>query len=143
MRPRLRTITSSSPAEARAFAGYLGTRRRIRVVGSPQTDTLPEHRPEPGLVLVLTSVTRPDDTGGSAPGTELLLAATEQLAASGRRILVGLHRSFGLNRSGPFSRTPRTVLGALVPGVLDPGAATRILCVVRAREASSLYDLAR
>ncbi|MDO0934040.1 hypothetical protein QQY66_20970 [Streptomyces sp. DG2A-72] len=91
LRHRLRTITSSSPAEARAFAGYLGTRRRIRVVGSPQTDTLPEHRPEPGLVLVLTSVTHPDDTGGSAPGTELLLAATAQLAASGRRILVGLH----------------------------------------------------
>ncbi|MFF8232951.1 hypothetical protein [Streptomyces caelestis] len=42
-----------------------------------------------------------------------------------------------------ISRTPRTVLGALVAGVLDPGAATRILCVVRAREASSLRDLAR
>ncbi|AEM87613.1 hypothetical protein Strvi_8293 [Streptomyces violaceusniger Tu 4113] len=36
------------------------------------------------------------------------------------------------------SRTPRTVLGALVPGVLDPGAATRILSVVRSREAGSL-----
>ncbi|WP_308298929.1 hypothetical protein [Streptomyces sp. GESEQ-35] len=91
LRHRLRTITSSSPAEARAFGGYLGTRRRIRVVGSPQTDTLPEHWPEPGLVLVLTSVTHSDDTGGAAPGTELLLAAAEQLAAAGRHILVGLH----------------------------------------------------
>ncbi len=49
----------------------------------------------------------------------------------------------------PLSRTPRTVLGApplperrgrypQVPGVLDPGAATRILSVVRSREAGSL-----
>ncbi|MEO3768461.1 hypothetical protein [Streptomyces sp. B8F3] len=91
LRPRLRAVTSSSPAEARAFGGYLGVRRRIRVVGSPQTDTLPEHRPEPGLVLVLTSVTHPDGTGGAAPGSELLLAAAEKLQAAGRRILVGLH----------------------------------------------------
>jgi hypothetical protein len=42
-------------------------------------------------VLVLTSVTYPDDTGSAAPGTELLLAATEKLAAAGMRILVGLH----------------------------------------------------
>ncbi|GAB2934098.1 hypothetical protein GCM10022245_74650 [Streptomyces mayteni] len=42
----------------------------------------------------------------------------------------------------PIGRTPRTVLGALVPGVLDPGAATRILSVVRSREAGSLRDLA-
>jgi hypothetical protein len=41
-----------------------------------------------------------------------------------------------------LSRTPRTVLGVLVPGVLIPGAATRILCVVRAREVGSLRDLA-
>nr|BFE38884.1 hypothetical protein GCM10010200_111350 [Actinomadura rugatobispora] len=42
-----------------------------------------------------------------------------------------------------LSRAPRTVLDALVPGVLDPGAATRILCVVRTREAGSLRDLAK
>ncbi|MFF0725192.1 hypothetical protein [Streptomyces sp. NPDC004134] len=91
LRPRLRAVTSSSPAEARAFGGYLGVRRRIRAVGSPQTDTLPEHRPEPGLVLVLTSVTHPDGTGGAAPGTELLLDAAGKLQAAGKRILVGLH----------------------------------------------------
>ncbi|GHH89118.1 hypothetical protein GCM10017771_37630 [Streptomyces capitiformicae] len=34
----------------------------------------------------------------------------------------------------PFSRAPRTVLGELVPGVFDPEAATRIVCVVRVRE---------
>ncbi|RKT88240.1 hypothetical protein SAMN05421805_101322 [Saccharopolyspora antimicrobica] len=91
LRPRLRAITASSPAEARAFAGYLGTRRKIQVVGAPQADSLPVRAPEPGLVLVLTSVTHPDDTGAAAPGTELLLAAAEKLQAAGKRILVGLH----------------------------------------------------
>ncbi|MFF4520201.1 patatin-like phospholipase family protein [Streptomyces bluensis] len=54
-----------------------------------------------------------------------------------------VNRSCGLSREvSPLSRTPRTVLGALVPGVLDPGAATRILSVVRSREAGSLCELA-
>ncbi|WP_246258438.1 hypothetical protein [Amycolatopsis anabasis] len=91
LRHRLRALTASSPAEARAFGRHLGTRRPIRVVGSPQTDALPRRAPEPDLVLVLTSVTRPDPTGGAAPGTELLLACAEKLAAAGKRILVGLH----------------------------------------------------
>ncbi|GLW07973.1 hypothetical protein Misp01_31030 [Microtetraspora sp. NBRC 13810] len=91
-RRRLRAITASSPAEAAVFDDYLGTGRRdIAVVGTPQTDALPRHAPEPGTVLVLTSVTKSDETGGSAPGTELLLAAAERLAAEGRHILVGLH----------------------------------------------------
>jgi hypothetical protein len=88
---RLRAITAGSPAEARTFASYLGTRRKVRVVGSPQTDALPVRAPEPGLVLVLTSVTYPDSTGGAAPGTGLLLASAERLQAAGKRILVGLH----------------------------------------------------
>ncbi|MER6322545.1 PAS domain-containing protein [Streptomyces coelicoflavus] len=37
-----------------------------------------------------------------------------------------------------LSRTLQTVLSALVPGVLNPWAATRIACVIRSREASSL-----
>lgn len=90
-RSRLRAITASSPAEAKVFDDYLGVRRPVAVVGSPQTDDLPRHSPEDGTVLVLTSVTRPDATGGSAPGTELLLAAAERLAAAGKHILVGLH----------------------------------------------------
>ncbi|MFI7641451.1 hypothetical protein [Nonomuraea sp. NPDC049400] len=90
-RDRLRAITASSPAEAKVFDDYLGTRRPITVVGTPQTDDLPRHAPEPGTVLVLTSVTRSSSTGGSAPGTELLLAAAERLAAAGKHILVGLH----------------------------------------------------
>lgn len=91
VRPRLRTITSSSPAESRAFGEYLGTRREIELVGSPETDELPQRAPEPDLVLVLTSVTHADDTGAAAPGTELLLAAARRLQAAGKRILVGLH----------------------------------------------------
>ncbi|PXY37787.1 hypothetical protein [Prauserella flavalba] len=91
LRRRLKWITSSSPAEGRAFASYLGTHRKIQVVGSPQTDDLPERRPEPGVVLVATSVTRPDGTGGAAPGTEVLLESAERLAAEGKHILVGLH----------------------------------------------------
>lgn len=90
-RRRLKLITSSSPAEGRAFAAYLGSHRRLRVVGSPQTDALPVRAPEPGTVLVLTSVTYPDQTGGAAPGTQLLLDAAERLQADGRHILVGLH----------------------------------------------------
>ncbi|MEV0381347.1 hypothetical protein [Nonomuraea sp. NPDC050643] len=91
-RGRLRAITASSPAEAKVFDDYLGTGRRpIAVVGTPQSDDLPRRAPEAGTVLVLTSVTRSGDTGGSAPGTDLLLAAAERLAAAGRHILVGLH----------------------------------------------------
>ncbi len=91
LRRRIRMFTSSSAAEGRAFARYFGTRRPVRVVGSPQTDDLPRRRPESGLVLVLTSVTHPDQTGDAAPGTELLLDAAEALAAAGKRILVGIH----------------------------------------------------
>ncbi|TDE02220.1 hypothetical protein [Jiangella asiatica] len=91
LRDRLRLVTSSSPAEGRAFAAHLGTRRRVRVVGSPQTDTLPVPAPEPDTVLVLTSVTYPDQTGGAAPGTQLLLDAAAALEAAGKHILVGLH----------------------------------------------------
>lgn len=90
-RDRLRAVTASSPAEAGVFDDYLGTRRAITVVGTAETDDLPPHKPEPGTVLVLTSVTKSDETGGSAPGTELLLAAADRLAAAGKHILVGLH----------------------------------------------------
>ncbi|MEU6720961.1 hypothetical protein ABZ897_56715 [Nonomuraea sp. NPDC046802] len=90
-RERLKAITASSPAEAKVFDDYLGTRRPITVVGTPQTDDLPRHAPERGTVLVLTSVTKSSETGGSAPGTELLLTAAERLAAAGKHILVGLH----------------------------------------------------
>nr|CTQ92220.1 hypothetical protein [Kibdelosporangium sp. MJ126-NF4] len=90
-RHRLRLLTASSPAEGRSFRQYFGTSRRVKVVGSPQTDNLPARAPEQDLVLVITSVTHPDGTGSSAPGTELLMAAADRLAAAGKKILVGLH----------------------------------------------------
>lgn len=126
IRPRL--ITSSSPAEGRAFGAYLGTRRHIRIVGSPQTDNLPARVPEPDLVLVLTSVTYPDNTGGAAPGTELLLAATEKLAAAGKRILVGLHPRedrglwdrYEISSVGSVAASARAEAAIGIPGTVFP-----------------------
>ncbi|MEU3273803.1 hypothetical protein ABZ639_23445 [Saccharomonospora sp. NPDC006951] len=128
VRRRLRTVTSSSRAEAEAFGGYLGVGRgRVRVVGSPQTDSLPRRAPEPDLVLVVTSVTR-SDTGGNAPGTELLLAAAERLAAAGKRILVGLHprEDRGLWERYEISEEPTVTASAKaeaaigIPGTVFP-----------------------
>ena len=126
IRPRL--ITSSSAAEGRAFGAYLGTRRRIRIVGSPQTDDLPRRVPEAGLVLVLTSVTYPDSTGGAAPGTELLLTATEKLAAAGKRILVGLHPrenrdlwdQYEISTVGSVPAAARAEAAIGIPGTVFP-----------------------
>ena len=126
IRPRL--STSSSPAEGRAFTVYLGTRRPIRIVGSPQTDDLPVRAPEPDLVLVLTSVTYPDSTGGAAPGTELLLAAAEKLAAAGKRILVGLHPrenrdlwdQYEISSVGSVAASARAEAAIGIPGTVFP-----------------------
>jgi hypothetical protein len=73
------------------FAAYLGWKRRVRMLGSPQTDSLPDYQPQADRVLVLTSVTHPDPTGGAAPGTQLLLDAAAKLEAAGKHIVVGLH----------------------------------------------------
>lgn len=126
IRPRL--VTSSSPAEGRAFRTYLGTRRPIQIVGSPQTDDLPARAPEPDLVLVLTSVTYPDNTGGAAPGTELLLAAAEKLAAAGKRILVGLHPrenrdlwdQYEISAVGSVAASARAEAAIGIPGTVFP-----------------------
>lgn len=83
IRRRLRLITSSSRVEGLAFGARLGVDGVVRVVGSAQADALPHRVPQHGLVLVLTSVTDQDSTGSAAPGTELLLAATDKLAAAG------------------------------------------------------------
>lgn len=90
-RSRLELVTAASPAESDVFATYLGWQRRVRMVGSAQTDNLPDYTPQVGRVLVLTSVTRPDPTGAAAPGTQLLLDAAAKLEAAGKRIVVGLH----------------------------------------------------
>ncbi|WP_030431195.1 hypothetical protein [Allokutzneria albata] len=128
IRPRLRVITASSPAEARAFGAYLGTKRRIEVVGSPQTDDLPQRVPEKDLVLVLTSVTHPDGTGSAAPGTELLLAATERLAAAGKRVLVGLHprenrrlwEKYEISSVSSLAASARAEAAIGIPGTVFP-----------------------
>jgi hypothetical protein len=125
---RPRVVTSSSPAEGRAFRTYLGYRKRIRIVGSPQTDDLPRRVPEAGLVLVLTSVTHPDGTGGAAPGTELLLAAAEKLAAAGKRILVGLHPredrtlwdQYEISNVGSVQAAARAEVAIGIPGTVFP-----------------------
>jgi hypothetical protein len=90
-RSRLELVTAASPAESEVFAAYLGWKRRVRMLGSPQTDSLPRYQPQADRVLVLTSVTHPDPTGGAAPGTQLLLDAAAKLEAAGKHIVVGLH----------------------------------------------------
>lgn len=90
-RTRLELVTAASPAESEVFAAYLGWKRRVRMLGSAQTDNLPQYKPQTDRVLVLTSVTRPDPTGGAAPGTQLLLDTAAKLEAAGKHIVVGLH----------------------------------------------------
>ncbi|MEV0798139.1 hypothetical protein AB0I34_10650 [Kribbella sp. NPDC050281] len=91
-RSRLELVTAASPAESEVFAAYLGWKRqRVRMVGSPQTDDLPDYTPQADRVLVLTSVTHPDQTGNAAPGTQLLLDSAAKLEAAGKHIVVGLH----------------------------------------------------
>ncbi|WP_225991637.1 hypothetical protein [Actinomadura montaniterrae] len=128
LRPRLRTVTSSSDAEARSFASYLGTRRRVHVVGSPQTDDLPRRAPESGLVLVVTSVTHPDGTGGAAPGTELLLASAARLKDAGKHVLVGLHpredpelwRQYEISAVPTLQASARAEAAIGIPGTVFP-----------------------
>jgi hypothetical protein len=91
VRARAGAATASSSAEAASFRANLGLTGDVRVVGSAQTDDLPRRSPEPGTVLVLTSVTRADATGAAAPGAQLLLDSARRLAEAGRRIVVGLH----------------------------------------------------
>ncbi|WP_233159107.1 hypothetical protein [Pseudonocardia sp. MH-G8] len=91
VRSRVGAATASSSAEAAAFRAHLGLPGEARVVGSAQTDDLPQRAAEPGTVLVLTSVTHEDETGAAAPGAQLLLDSARRLADAGRRIVVGLH----------------------------------------------------
>lgn len=92
VRERLVGATAQSLDEAEVFAAHLGIDvADIEIVGNPQLDGLPEYNPEPGTVLIATSVTHPDETGGAAPGTELLLETAAALEAQGYHIRVGLH----------------------------------------------------
>jgi hypothetical protein len=91
VRARARAATASSSAEAASFRAHLGLPGEVQIVGSAQTDDLPRRAPEPGTVLVLTSVTRADATGAAAPGAQLLLDSARRLADAGTRIVVGIH----------------------------------------------------
>lgn len=129
LRPRLVGVTASSEAEAENFAVHLGVPRAgIRVVGIPELDDLPVRDPEPGTVLAVTSVTRSDETGGSAPGTELLLATARALAEQGRTVLVGLHpredrslwSEFEIVEEGTLQASARAEVAFGIPGSVFP-----------------------
>jgi len=129
LRPRLVRSTASSEAEAETFAAHLGiSAPELRVVGIPELDDLPQRAPEPGTVLAVTSVTRSDTTGGSAPGTELLLATAHALADQGRRVLVGLHpredrslwSDFEIAEEGTLAASARAEAAVGIPGSVFP-----------------------
>ncbi|WP_199237005.1 hypothetical protein [Kribbella antiqua] len=127
-RSRLELVTAASPAESAVFASYLGWKHHVRMVGSAQTDDLPEYTPQADRVLVLTSVTRPDPTGDAAPGTQLLLDAAAKLEAAGKHIVVGLHpredrklwEQYEISALGsvPESATAECAVG--IPGTVFP-----------------------
>lgn len=126
---RLGGATAGSPAEQQTFAAHLGIRpEQVRVVGIPELDDLPERNPVPGTVLVLTSVTRPDASGGAAPGTTLLLESARALAAEGRHIIVGLHpredrslwAEFEIAGDGSLAASARAEVAVGIPGTVFP-----------------------
>lgn len=133
VRYRLRTITASSPAEADTFAAYLGLdrvggRKRIKVVGSPQTDNLPQWTPKKSTVLIITSVTKSDETGGSAPGARTLLATAARLKAAGKRVVVGLHpredpalwADYEISPVGTLPASANAEVAVGIPGTIFP-----------------------
>ncbi|MDI3331643.1 MAG: hypothetical protein QJR09_13055 [Micrococcus sp.] len=92
IRPRLVAMTAGSSAEAEVFAAHFGLPAdRVQVVGNPGLDDIPAYAPVAGTALIATSVTRPSETGGAAPGAEVLLDAAAALADRGWNIRVGLH----------------------------------------------------
>ena len=129
LRPRLAGITASSPAERETFAVYFGVPEEdIDVVGVPELDDTPDWSPEPETVLILTSVTHPDETGGAAPGTELLLEAAHALDEEGYDILVGLHpredeslwNDFDIAQEGSVEASVRASRAVGIPGTVFP-----------------------
>lgn len=127
--PRLVKITAGSPAEAEAFAAHLTVdAHRVRVVGNPQLDAMPDWQPVAGTVLILTSVTHPDATGGAAPGTQLLLDAAHALQEAGRHVRVGLHPredptlwdAFEIATEGSLAASATAEVAVGIPGSIFP-----------------------
>ncbi|MGC5615028.1 hypothetical protein [Georgenia sp. Z1491] len=129
VRPRLTAVTAGSYAEQETFAVYLGiSEDEIEVVGVPELDDTPESAPEPDTVLILTSVTHPDETGGAAPGAELLLETAHALSDEGYEILVGLHpredeslwEEFEIAEEGSAEAAARAEVAVGIPGSVFP-----------------------
>lgn len=129
IRPRLAAITAMANADRETFAAHLGVSEcEIRVVGTPELDTLPERVVEPGTVLALTSVTYPDSTGGAAPGTQLLLDSARALKAAGKHVIVGLHpredaslwSEFEIATEGSLAASARAEVAFGIPGSVFP-----------------------
>lgn len=129
LRNRFVAMTAGSAAEQETFAVHLGVSPQdIEVVGIPELDALPAYRPEPDSVLILTSVTYPDETGGAAPGTELLLETAEELAESGKRVIVGPHpredpelwSDFEIASEGSLEAAAKVEVAAGIPGSVFP-----------------------
>ncbi|MGC5629356.1 hypothetical protein ACPYO6_14065 [Georgenia sp. Z1344] len=129
IRPRLTAVTASSPAEQETFAVYLGVDEEdIEVVGVPELDETPEWEPEPDTVLILTSVTYPDETGGAAPSAELLLDTAHALSDEGYEILVGMHpredaslwEEFEIAEEGSVEAAARAEVAVGIPGSVFP-----------------------
>ncbi len=92
IRPRLVGTTAQSSDEAKEFATHFGLNAEdIEVVGNMGLDDVGAYNPTKGTVLIATSVTRPNETGGAAPGTQLLLDTAAALDDEGYHIRVGLH----------------------------------------------------
>ena len=91
-------------------------------------DETPEWEPETDTVLILTSVTHPDETGGAAPGTQLLLDAAHALDEEGYEILVGLHpredeslwEEFEIADEGSVEASARAEVAVGIPGSVFP-----------------------
>lgn len=132
IRPRLTAATASSYAEQETFAVYFGIDADdIEVVGVPELDNIPNREVQPETVLMLTSVTHPDETGGAAPGAELLLDAAHALSDEGYEILVGLHPredetlwdEFEFAEEGSVEASARAEVAVGIPGSVFPKVA--------------------
>lgn len=129
IRPRLTAATAGFYAEQETFAMYFGiSEEEIEVVGVPELDEIPAREPEPDTVLILTSVTHPDETGGAAPGAELLLETAHALSDEGYEILVGLHpredeslwEEFEIAEEGSVEASARAEVAVGIPGSVFP-----------------------
>lgn len=150
LRHRICAVTAASAGEADSFAQHLdlpAARERILTVGTPLLDGLLSRpaRPRstrtgvPRRVLVLTSVTRADDTGAAAPGTALLQHVADLLDDQGATIQVRLHPREAPALWSRFTPSPHpgllqalaeVDLAVMIPGTAAPIAAAAGVPVV-------------